>query len=140
MTLLLTFLMSLASGAGHQASSAIASKHCFSVKNKPTITFCSNATECVHFIKFWSDNHVPWTKHHPNCYSRWYCEVRWKFVATTNLPIFILGIYLKILMFFFSNHQSLHSLIHSFGLHKIIQSIYLFENYNHYWECSTKSK
>ena len=85
MTLLLTFLMSLASGAGHQASSAIASKHCFSVKNKPTITFCSNATECVHFIKFWSDNHVPWTKHHPNCYSRWYCEVRWKFVATTRV-------------------------------------------------------
>ena len=85
MTLLLTFLTSLASGAGHQASSAIASKHCFSVKNKPTITFCSNATECVHFIKFWSDNHVPWTKHHPNCYSRWYCEVRWKFVATTKV-------------------------------------------------------
>ena len=32
MTLLLTFLMSLASGAGHQASSAIASKHCFNMQ------------------------------------------------------------------------------------------------------------
>ena len=40
--------------------------------NKYTlITFCSNATEYNRFIKFWSDNHVPWTKLHPNRYSRW---------------------------------------------------------------------
>ena len=40
--------------------------------NKYTlITFCSNATEYNRFIKFWSDNHVPWTICHWSIGSWW---------------------------------------------------------------------
>ena len=39
------FLLSFASAADHQASSAIVSKQTFHVKNLYTITFCSYATQ-----------------------------------------------------------------------------------------------
>ena len=49
---LLNFVMSFASAADHQASSAIVSKQTFYVKNLYTITFCSYATNFACFIKF----------------------------------------------------------------------------------------
>ena len=49
---LLKFVMSFASAADHQASSAIVSKQTFCVKNLYTITFCSYATNFACFIKF----------------------------------------------------------------------------------------
>ena len=55
---LLNFVMSFASGADHQASSAIVSKQSFNVKKIYTITFCSYATNFACFIKFWSAHHI----------------------------------------------------------------------------------
>ena len=76
--------MSFASGADHQASSAIVSKQTFHVKNLYTITFCSYATNFACFIKFWSDNHVPWTIWHLFLGYRGISIIRGKIVAISN--------------------------------------------------------
>ena len=83
---LLNFVMSFASAADHQASSAIVSKQTFYVKNLYTITFCSYATQYTWFIKFWSDNHVPWTIWHLFLGYRGISIIRGKIVAISNLP------------------------------------------------------
>ena len=82
---LLNFVMSFASAADHQASSAIVSKQTFYVKNSYTITFCSYATQYTWFIKFWSDNHVPWTIWHLFLGYRGISIIRGKIVAISNL-------------------------------------------------------
>ena len=56
---LLNFVMSFASAADHQASSAIVSKQTFYVKNSYTITFCSYATNFTHSINFQAPNFIP---------------------------------------------------------------------------------
>ena len=81
---LLNFVMSFASAADHQASSAIVSKQTFYVKNSYTITFCSYATQYTWFIKFWSDNHVPWTIWHLFLGYRGISIIRGKIVAIAN--------------------------------------------------------
>ena len=83
---LLNFVMSFASAADHQASSAIVSKQTFCVKNLYTITFCSYATQYTWFIKFWSDNHVPWKIWHLFLGYRGISIIRGKIVAISNLP------------------------------------------------------
>ena len=87
---LLNFVMSFASAADHQASSAIVSKQTFYVKNSYTITFCSYATQYTWFIKFWSDNHVPWTIGHLFLGYRGISILRGKIVAISRLGILYL--------------------------------------------------
>ena len=79
--------MSFASGADHQASSAIVSKQTFCVKNLYTITFCSYATNFACFIKFWSAHHVPWTIWHLFLGYRGISKIRGKIVAFSNLVV-----------------------------------------------------
>ena len=85
--LFVEFVMSFASAADHQASSAIVSKQTFYVKNLYTITFCSYATQYTWFIKFWSDNHVPWTIWHLFLGYRGISIIRGKIVAISNIGI-----------------------------------------------------
>ena len=84
---LLNFVMSFASAADHQASSAIVSKQTFYVKNLYTITFCSYATQYTWFIKFWSDNHVPWTIWHLFLGYRGISIIRGKIVAISKVMV-----------------------------------------------------
>ena len=82
---LLNFVVSFASGADHQASSAIVSKQTFCVKNLYTITFCSYATNFACFIKFWSAHHVPWTISHLFLGYRGISIIQGKIVAFSNV-------------------------------------------------------
>ena len=82
---LLNFVMSFASAADHQASSAIVSKQTLCVKNLYTITFCSYATNFACFIKFWSAHHVSWTIWHLFLGYRGISIIRGKIVAFSNL-------------------------------------------------------
>ena len=87
---LLNFVMSFASGADHQTSSAIVSKQTFCVKNLYTITFCSYATNFACFIKFWSAHHVPWTIWHLFLGYRGISIIRGKIVAFSKVLVYLI--------------------------------------------------
>ena len=93
---LLNFVMSFASAADHQASSAIVSKQTLCVKNLYTITFCSYATNFACFIKFWIAHHIPCSIWHIFLGYRGISILRGKIVAIsivvslfTNLMFFL---------------------------------------------------
>ena len=82
---LLNFVMSFASAADHQASSAIVSKQSFNVKKVYTITFCSYATNFACFIKFWSAHHSHNRISHPSiCERQIYITYDLFFAITKN--------------------------------------------------------
>ena len=87
---LLNIVMSFASGADHQASSAIVSKQSFNVKKIYTITFCSYATNFACFIKFWSAHHVPWTIWHLFLGYRGISIIRGKIVAFSKVLVYLI--------------------------------------------------
>ena len=64
-------------------------RHCiktkFNVKNLYIVIFCSYATGFVCFIKFWSNNHVPWRIWHLFLGYRGISIIRCKNVAISNI-------------------------------------------------------
>ena len=113
---LLNFVMSFASAADHQASSAIVSKQTFYVKNSYTITFCSYATQYTWFIKFWSDNHVPWTIWHLFLGYRGISIIRGKIVAISRLGTYVqlsLNLFFGRFRYYSIRHITIIRYIHS---------------------------
>ena len=109
---LLNFVMSFASAADHQASSAIVSKQTLCVKNLYTITFCSYATNFACFIKFWIAHHIPCSIWHIFLGYRGISIIRGKIVAFSSpltliwmCVIFVIGIY-KLLYFSYRSMPS----------------------------------